>query len=451
MKKNEKISWEVFKQKLTVNEVSYLDVPIFITESSFSEFLNCVEDYIYIRNILTRKEEDDEFYSNYGHLTDLDDSYFFSKLLNQYKSNLKFKLNVVFKNHEIHKKIELLYDSYKITITLNGSNKPYFKYLIDKKLKNKKRNLLKEYLYNKILEFVSDEPLQLNKMSYYGENNKTALQKSIFELLPFFINNELTSKPAWQQLTDVEKKQLFILSILLHVQLSAAIYSTISKFLDNSFHFGPVRETPKFSYNLINEKFGEEEYYSLLNQLSQKDESIYDPINEFINDTKLEKAIHFDIDDNKGKLKLELNNKSLIDLGDAPSGLIQMFPIIAKTIMRKPYYWSEDSSERFSIEQPELHLHPKLQTQLTEFIVKNGNLLIETHSEHIIRKLQIMFAKGEITDKDVNINYFDNKSGKTRVKKMEMEENGFFKEHWPDGFFDESYSLTKQLLKAQRD
>jgi len=204
-------------------------------------------------------------------------------------------------------------------------------------------------------------------------------------------------------------------------------------------------------YNLINEKFGEEEYYSLLNQLSQKDESIYDPINEFINDTKLEKAIHFDIDDNKGKLKLELNNKSLIDLGDAPSGLIQMFPIIAKTIMRKPYYWSEDSSERFSIEQPELHLHPKLQTQLTEFIVKNGNLLIETHSEHIIRKLQIMFAKGEITDKDVNINYFDNKSGKTRVKKMEMEENGFFKEPWPDGFFDESYSLTKQLLKAQRD
>ncbi|MFZ4589414.1 MAG: DUF3696 domain-containing protein [Ignavibacteria bacterium] len=117
------------------------------------------------------------------------------------------------------------------------------------------------------------------------------------------------------------------------------------------------------------------------------------------------------------------------------------------------------------IEQPELHLHPALQTKIpllfsdflhfskifsaSETNQSNSYLFIETHSEHIIRKIQLMIAKGELSLGDVAINYVDINDGVSDVKELRMAENGNFLDRWPNGFFDEAIELTLELLKAQ--
>jgi predicted ATPase len=110
-------------------------------------------------------------------------------------------------------------------------------------------------------------------------------------------------------------------------------------------------------------------------------------------------------------------------------------------------------------EQPEIHLHPAAQAQLADLFVeyindKNGavnRILIETHSEYLIRKLQVLVADPDkkISDDQVAIYYVDkDEKGDSYVEKMKLCENGQFEKAWPTGFFDKSYELTKMLMEA---
>lgn len=167
-------------------------------------------------------------------------------------------------------------------------------------------------------------------------------------------------------------------------------------------------------------------------------------------------------------------SERIYNLAEGSSGLMQILPVLIKMIERINYKLGNEilyvfengineSSEKsyykkLIIEQPELHLHPRLQSILAKYFVKNiyhqdyaKDFIIETHSEHLVRKLQVLIAKGELDKDDVAVYYFDNKNNSTNIKKMEFEDNGFFKEPWPYGFFDDSYNLTKELLRANKN
>lgn len=78
----------------------------------------------------------------------------------------------------------------------------------------------------------------------------------------------------------------------------------------------------------------------------------------------------------------------------------------------------------FVIEQPELHLHPAAQASLANLFVQKVidsneiNFLIETHSEHFIRKLQVLVADPDvkITNNDIGIYYIDKMDDYSEVK-----------------------------------
>ena len=77
-------------------------------------------------------------------------------------------------------------------------------------------------------------------------------------------------------------------------------------------------------------------------------------------------------------------------------------------------------------------------------------ILIETHSEHLIRRLQSLVANpdNKFTKDDVAIYYVDmDKQGDSTVTKMEMNDSGQFLQKWPSGFFDKGYELSKELLQ----
>ncbi len=114
------------------------------------------------------------------------------------------------------------------------------------------------------------------------------------------------------------------------------------------------------------------------------------------------------------------------------------------------------------IEEPEIHLHPRFQSYLAEMFCEayskyNVNFVIETHSEYLIRKLQLLAAgKGEehnIDRKDVSIAYvydadIDKRPlGEPHIKHIGICKDGYLDDTFGCGFFDEATSLSRQLFK----
>lgn len=103
------------------------------------------------------------------------------------------------------------------------------------------------------------------------------------------------------------------------------------------------------------------------------------------------------------------------------------------------------------IENPEAHLHTAAQSRIMEFLIdqvkqKNLQLLVETHSDHVVNGLRIAVRKQNITPKDCNILYFDYidiQKSITTVEPIYLDCKGNLSSY-PDDFLDE---WTKQMME----
>lgn len=113
------------------------------------------------------------------------------------------------------------------------------------------------------------------------------------------------------------------------------------------------------------------------------------------------------------------------------------------------------------IEEPETNLHPKWQSLLAEMFVDANKLyhiqlVIETHSEYLIRKFQTLTAQGAIKSKDIKIFYLRAaqkiKTNRKQIETISIESDGTIDyKLFDDGFFDEADKLELSLLNVQRD
>lgn len=153
----------------------------------------------------------------------------------------------------------------------------------------------------------------------------------------------------------------------------------------------------------------------------------------------------------KGKLGHELKvctseAGELHELTHVGVGVSQVLPILVLSLLADP-----DSTLIF--EQPELHLHPKVQTRLAEFFVAMSMLgkqcIVETHSEYLINRLRYLSAVGAgKTISDQVILYFvEKEKGHSRYQPIRINEFGVIPD-WPTGFFDENEDNAAAILKA---
>ena len=97
------------------------------------------------------------------------------------------------------------------------------------------------------------------------------------------------------------------------------------------------------------------------------------------------------------------------------------------------------------IEEPENKVHPKIQGHLIEAITgivkgnSNNRVIIETHSEHFILRLQKLLREKKIEKDLISINYvyLDEKGEGSKIDNMILDENGKFINKWRHGFFNE--------------
>lgn len=145
--------------------------------------------------------------------------------------------------------------------------------------------------------------------------------------------------------------------------------------------------------------------------------------------------------------QVKLNSSGVeVSLPDVGFGVSQILPILVECLRVK-------KGETIILEQPEIHLHPSLQSKLADFFIcmaKSGkNLVIETHSEHLINRLCLRVAQEESTEIQSLLNplfvSFDEVEQTSVLKKIIINKYGEI-ENWPVGFFDEDDS--RELMEA---
>jgi len=105
------------------------------------------------------------------------------------------------------------------------------------------------------------------------------------------------------------------------------------------------------------------------------------------------------------------------------------------------------------VEQPELHLNPKVQTRLADFFLSMALLgkqcLIETHSEYLITRLRLrsVLAEGDSFSNLMKLYFVEKNNGRSEFRSVKINEYGAIVD-WPSGFFDQSQREVEDILLA---
>lgn len=133
------------------------------------------------------------------------------------------------------------------------------------------------------------------------------------------------------------------------------------------------------------------------------------------------------------------------DLINVGVGVSQLLPVLAACILARP-------GSLVLLEQPELHLHPALQLKLGDFLLATAlsgrQLIVETHSEHIIARLRahVVGAPSDELVDWVSILFAERREGRTEYTKVRPNAYGGL-DSWPAGFFDQSAKETQLILR----
>lgn len=143
-----------------------------------------------------------------------------------------------------------------------------------------------------------------------------------------------------------------------------------------------------------------------------------------------------------------------VALPDVGFGVSQVLPAVVQA-----FYCAERSI--VWMEQPEIHLHPQVQAELADVFIsavrayeggrpRNVQLIIETHSEHLLNRLQRRIAEEAISPDEVAI-YFAKATAKgAELEALAVNEYGDIT-NWPDNFFgDEMGDIVARTEAASR-
>ena len=135
------------------------------------------------------------------------------------------------------------------------------------------------------------------------------------------------------------------------------------------------------------------------------------------------------------EIKVKVKSKSRWEsLADVGFGISQFLPIIVADLQ----LWNNST---LIMSQPEIHLHPSVQANLGDYLVKqvkerNKNYIVETHSEYLLNRMRLLIVKEEIHPEEVAVYYFENsiKDGSI-AHRIEFTKDGQIL-NAPKGFFE---------------
>ena len=224
-------------------------------------------------------------------------------------------------------------------------------------------------------------------------------------------------------------------------QLAILTSSALDRTLEALFPISPFRRPPERLYIFRGTSPQDVGYRGdLLPDLLFRDHELVNETNKWLK--KLEIGYKLEMK-SVGDRSRDLFEVRLIDthgrkgvdvaLPDVGFGVSQLLPFIVQSLVSE--------GRIISIEQPEVHVHPKLQADLGDLLAeaikesRRNRFIIETHSEHLILRLQRLVRKRVLNPEDVSVIYVSRHPEGAKAEQLRLDEDGDFIDEWPKGFF----------------
>jgi hypothetical protein len=152
------------------------------------------------------------------------------------------------------------------------------------------------------------------------------------------------------------------------------------------------------------------------------------------------------------RVRVKVSSSSAeVSIPDVGFGVSQVLPVVVESFYAQP-------NSTVIIEQPELHLHPAVQMNLADLFIaaskarengsdRNVQFIIESHSEHFLRRIQRRIAEKQITQQDVAIYFCDSGPDGSTITPLDVDLFGNIK-NWPKNFFGDQVIDIAEMQKA---
>jgi len=247
----------------------------------------------------------------------------------------------------------------------------------------------------------------------------------------------------------------------------------MSRLLDSVYYVGPLRETPRRIYRWSGEtplhvgERGERAVEAILagreRRFNFRTKEHIVTLDELVAARLQAMGVIHDfqvVPVAKGRKEYEVRviprpGAASVLLTDVGFGVSQVLPVIVES-----FYVPRGSIVIF--EQPEIHLHPAVQAELADLFVAAINaregghprgvqFIIESHSEHFLRRLQRRIAEEEITQDQAALYFVDTDEAEARIKELDVDRFGNIR-NWPPSFFGDDMAdlVARAETQARR-
>lgn len=222
----------------------------------------------------------------------------------------------------------------------------------------------------------------------------------------------------------------------------------------NLVWISPIRSKPERTYDRRSREYspeGKHIPYILLDieeKGEKKGKDLTHSMNRFGKESGLFNSVHAKkFGDEKNapfEIQIEIDNDSHRKITNVGYGVSQALPIVIEILSRI-------KNTFFAIQQPEVHLHPKAQAAVGEFIhnqviESNHKFVIETHSDFMIDRFRIAQRKSryKVTSQVV---YFERTQQGNKLTCLELDENGLYPDNQPESFREFFMNEAMALLE----
>lgn len=237
-------------------------------------------------------------------------------------------------------------------------------------------------------------------------------------------------------------------------QLAEDLSLAIRRELEGISYLGPLRRKPERDYAWNKTKPGEvgsdgrAAVDALLASALLKGEEqneVVNGVSKWLAQMKVADKLEVRQQGRSNRYELVIHRDGVAcNLRDVGIGVSQVLPVLVLA-----YFAPKGST--VVLEEPEIHLHPLAQSVLAELFVevsreRQVQFVVETHSEHLFRRVQTLVARQTVAAEDVALYFVEREDRAAKLRALTLDDFGRVQD-WPTGFFGDAMGETREQAR----